>query len=606
MDKKYIEHLGMSSHVDEGLWDTLKARATGYTQAGKNLLGKSVGETEGAKFGVIFKSFVAKAVQTIMDLGTVLSPYEQSGKLSDPQKEELLKFHAAKLALLKVAKAKLSEANLFTRPFKLLGAIATGNPDTIIAAYRKQILDQWEVFVKDAKKLNIVPDQYIFRKIAAFAPAVPEALEKLGGALGKSLISAVPSSPQGIQFQPTTPAANATSSPVVPAAAVKPETNPVAASPAPPPIPMPQAVSHPQKQFTVNSDSGAAIAVDLIVQSWIKIADQLLSKSMGEAIEEPEKLPVKGKEQEPSDDDEPVGKLVTKIKGEVRRDASKAEVVLEPTPPVEHVFKDRTKSVMFHLRYAFVKDNSEHAFDYFAESYQRDPSSNKAKLLQKDNGWSHVLLFDAFDVVDANSGAANYSFDMMKNLQKADPEMYQKVQEGMKITGPITGYNELNKKVTDGLYNLLQGIQPRNWRGERNLTVDPSKVLSGAHGLTPPLVGNPETSTTLEPEDKPARPSQKARATQIAEPPLGEPEKPKTTGKVVSKAKQKKAGTAPLGKKSATKKATETNPPIEPPKMTPEQYRDYLIKKKELKGTEDAIKKGFGEAFNPPMKDFFS
>ena len=88
MDEKYIENLGMSANVDEGLWDRLKSKASGFKQAAQNLSGTGVGDTESAKFNSIFKSFIKKSVQTIEDLIRVLQAYAQAGKLSSEQKAQ--------------------------------------------------------------------------------------------------------------------------------------------------------------------------------------------------------------------------------------------------------------------------------------------------------------------------------------------------------------------------------------------------------------------------------------------------------------------------------------------------------------------------------------
>ena len=57
MDENYIENLGGSPYIDEGLWDRLRSRAAGYTQAAKNLAFKGTTPVGEVKFKRIFNVY---------------------------------------------------------------------------------------------------------------------------------------------------------------------------------------------------------------------------------------------------------------------------------------------------------------------------------------------------------------------------------------------------------------------------------------------------------------------------------------------------------------------------------------------------------------------
>ena len=98
MDEKYIENLGMSPHIDEGLWDRLKSRVSAFTQGAKNISGfGNVGTTESAKFNSLFRNFVNTELSLIRS--TINALYMQVRKkqilISEPDLSQYANEHAA-------------------------------------------------------------------------------------------------------------------------------------------------------------------------------------------------------------------------------------------------------------------------------------------------------------------------------------------------------------------------------------------------------------------------------------------------------------------------------------------------------------------------------
>lgn len=620
MDEKYIENLGMSANVDEGLWDRLKSRASVFKQAAQNLSGTNVGDTESTKFNTIFKSFIKKSVQTIEDLIRVLQPYVQVGKLSAEQTTQLQKFADASVALQQVEKLPLSEANLFTRPFSSLGAIATGNPDKILDAYKAQIDGHYQSFLKDAQRLNIVPANYIPRKVASISPAVPEAMQKLGDALGKQLVGAPATAsrpmPTGAlpPSAPTTPPA----APTPPAPAPEAPAAPVSAtvpSPVPPTVPKADTSTEPESSMLApmaKAASAAAVepekptvvapaaekpiepakpeelkssAASEVAQIWASLGTQAIEKIITSVAS---------------------GDMIDLISGYVKRDASKAETTFPAKPPVEVKLNTGT-IILWHLRYQNSREIQNHQIQILAEKQSVD------KKVKRSNEWEDFIIFGAEDVIDDN-GDPIQTFDVMAIIKKTNPDLGNTIENGLKISG-MSISPDTNKKMATALSDIAGATMPDSNRGDREIQRGstaargdtPDKTVSGL-GTPPPPIEGPKKP---EPQEKPA-PERRSRTVQSA------PSSPKSAAKPAAKKPEVKK---PEAKKPDAPKAVEkpTSKPApkkeEPPKaaepaksaavgskappIPKEKYADYLRAKA-------AKEKNLEEGISPGLKDFFS
>lgn len=626
MDDKYIENLGMSANVDEGLWDRLKSRASGFKQAAQNLSGTGVGENESAKFNSIFKSFIKKSVQTIEDLIHVLQPYVQAGKLSPEQTAQLQQFSDASVALQQVENLPLSEANLFTRPFSSLGAIATGNPDKILDAYKAQIDGHYQSFLKDAQRLNIVPANYIPRKVASISPAVPEAMQKLGRALGKQLVGAPATAsrpmPTGAlpPSAPTTPPAAPTPPAPAPEAPVAPVSSPVP-SPVPPtaqkadtsPEPESSMLAPMAKAATAEPEKPAVVAPVAVSPEPVKPEEPKAASTGDESgsgdaavyalIEKAvEKINDNLRSTDPSSEKE--GRVATSpmlddIQSYTVRDAWKALVPFPPSPAV--VVKTPEWKLEWKLRYKPEKDAHGHTIQFLWEIENLKTGEKKAP-----SNWQTLLTFSPTDVINKDTLGPRTTFDVFKKIAETNPKLGTIIQQKMPTSSKA---ETLKRDAIGSLRNLTHATRSSSAeRGLRKLSNNPEE--EGGTSIekateTPPL-GGPERP---EPQEKPA-PERRSRTVQ------SKPSSPKAAAKSDAKpvAAKKPEVKKPEAPKAAAKPASKPSPKKEePPKaaepekptavgsktIPKEKYADYL----KAKATKE---KNLEEGVIPGLKDFFS
>ena len=233
MDENYIENLGGSPYIDEGLWDRLRSRAAGYTQAAKNLAFKGTGNVENQRFATLFKKYLTNSLDIITDAAGILIRYENTRKLTPEQMDEVYKMEALETALKAATQIDLSEA--FFRPFKVTAAIASGDVNIIIETYKQQLTDQYATFLNDALKMNVNVQQHL-QRLPLEAQTV---LKALGDLTGQNLFGPIPQA--GTPKPAPTMADLPEPTPIGKTATTTPATTPAAATPTPTPAPTPTA-----------------------------------------------------------------------------------------------------------------------------------------------------------------------------------------------------------------------------------------------------------------------------------------------------------------------------------------------------------------------------
>lgn len=467
MDNKYIENLGMCNQVDEGLWDRLKSRAVGYAQAGKNILGKGTTEMQAAQFSSLFKKFLNNSISTIKDFYRVMVPFVNAGKATPEEKQQIDDIVSLSWSIQDIqdiGSVPITEANLFTRPFSVLGAQASGKVQNIIDAYKKLLRTHYESFINDAKKLNIVPAEYITRKIGATFPAAKDFIDKIETVTGYKTstkpapipASPAPVAPSGPEKPTDVPVASIPASPTVPSAAPVPSTSaPVTPTPAPtvPPVLSPGksslllADNHPEKL------------------GWMAVYKILNLLS-------------------------PDGKMLDDIHSYIRRDASKAEVPF-PANPALDIKSDDGEIIKLHMRYKAVKSISGHAIQIHLEKKTKDPSGKT--ISQRAPRWEEFIKFAPSDVITMD-GKLNTSFDLLKNIDRNNPAVAKKMDDVDPDVLP-----EINRKMVEALASIVEASVPDNERGKRRLGGDKAEEPLPGHeketpGLEPPP-GGPKAPT---------------------------------------------------------------------------------------------------------------
>jgi hypothetical protein len=641
MDENYINNLGMSSEVDEGLWDRLKSRASGYAQAFKNVTGKGATEMEAANFNSLFKTFLKKSIRAIEDLARVLEPHLNTNKLTPQQEAESQKIFEVHWLMKNMETLPVTEANMFTRPFSALGAQASGNVGNILSTYKKLLESYYNSFVTDAKKLNIVPADYITRRIGATYPDATTFLKKFGEAIGKPIGSGPGSTggttttansgpgspastatgpvPSGPTPPPTPPPAAAPAAPVPPAA--KPFTwkapfpkAPVASSPVSAPTPVsaapvtttapaaPAPVAPPASSTPPVAPASPSASPTAPVHSPVP---NLVAQSLDKVIKN---LTPPGFNPDAPEDDKPVNTPMLKtIAGYIKRDANKAEVPFPKDPPIKWVNGDTT--ILWHLRYKYAKDIGGHTIQIHGEVTTNKPGEKPAT--KKSTNWEDLIKFSTPDVL-SRKGGINPAFDVYEKISQSNPALGAEL-----VNAKVSKDPALNKAMAQALRNIEHAAQPQSERGTRQLDVDPDQELSGGTAHGEPIEG-PKTPEEL----KNAPPELKGRTTKTS-PPVSKKVKAaaktaksspkKVSAKTVEPEEQPedmdsppippataKPDEAPVEKKPVIKKADPVAPAAEKKKPTPDEIR------KAEKDRNDKLKKRIGleERVSEDFRDF--
>ena len=549
MDEKYIENLGQSSEVDEGLWDRLKSRAAGYGQAVKNVAAKNIGttDTQNAQFSSLFKTFLNQATKTILDFNKVIKPYQDSGKVTPEQKAQADKISGLYKDVLYMSALPIKEANMFTRPFSTLGAQASGNIDNIIKAYKKLLEGYWTTFLKDAGKLNIVPDQYIGRKVAAVYPEAANFIKKFTDAINVAPIS-TSATPSGTPAPTPAPAPAAPTPPPVPSAAAAPAPAPAPASAAPTPAPAPATpapvvappvASAPAASPTPTPATTTSPAAPVSPATSTPKSDQMNAQLAQMAIKQIMSVLINNTE-----------KFVDKIGGYTTRDASKAMAVFPPTPPVS--VKIPNGKVIWVLRYLNSKEVLRHQIQVLAEAQTAD---NTGKMsVQKNDRWENFIRFSPTDVLE-NDGTPKASVNTLALIKRTNPTLGQTIENGLKALG--TNFSaDIDTDLPKALAEIVYASVPSPERDKRNqekaIEIQPDQQRPGAAAAAAGLMdpqGPPKKGTDVKINPNPDERGQSVQPpkdkTPTATSPKTSPESPAKQGEPVDAKKPAEIPTSP-------------------------------------------------------------
>ncbi len=560
MDENFVENLGMSAHVDEGLWDRLKSRAASFTQGAKNLSGGKlggVGTTESAKFNSLFRSFVAEELSLIKSLDKAVVPWAKH--FTPEEASQVQQIEALEQALKKIDFGKLPVTEALPS-FSNLGARWAGGVQNMLDSYKKRMADTYDNFIKDVTKLNIVPEQYITRKIAASKSGAFEALKALEPVIGKPTTT-------GIRTPTATPAAAPTTSapatPVTTTPAPSPAPSPAAAPSAPPPKP---ATAAPAPAPAPVAPAPKPAAPSAQQSQTAKMAQKAIHKIINQLLS---------------------GKMLDDIEGYIKRDATKAEVPFPPTPPIVSVYPDGTE-IVWHLRYKNSREIQNNLIQVLAEVRTMNPETGKKETGKRSN-WEDFMRFGASDVIDIN-GHEKKNFDILRNIKMTNPAIGKEIENGLNSSGETIDPS-LGEQMAKAFAGVIRASVPKPERGERRLSgpETPEKIGSGPGTPEPPIEG-PKTKEKMvnPPPEKQARvekipppasapePEKKAEPTKVSGPtsaPVSseptkskEPEKPEEPssklkdlvpkdGKEKVKATPEKAARKPTPKKATPKPA---------------------------------------------------
>lgn len=479
MDEKYIDNLDGSNYVDEGMWDRLKSRAAGFTQAAKNISGRNVGDVEQKKFEALFDRFSQRTLKILLDLNNVIQPYISSNRMSPDELAELEKFDDLKTALSQVKRGKISEANLFNRPFSVIGAMASGSPQVIMNAYKKLVESYYNSFIEDAKKLNIVPDNYILRKIGSLNPKIPEVLSKLGVVLGRNLTATIPAAASTEPVSPSPSPITTPTPPPIPTPTPKSPVAPVSGKTPESPIASSKSSSGISPEDSKKMQ-GYRIVYDLINESLKKLVDTLLK---GGKVDSPEESSLTRTP------------MLDKIRGGIAREASKAEAVFPKENPIQITIPATSTTpktiIRWNLRFKVDKEEDKFLIQYIPIRIESLPG--KKPSISRHGKWENLLSFDVLDVSN-EKGYPNPTFDVYKEIEKTNPELGTIIQKVKKIIGKTPDESELNWKIVNALRNVVISSRPDTERGVRNLSTGEPDVE--------------EEPTSTEPEEAPEIPSE--------------------------------------------------------------------------------------------------
>lgn len=499
MENKYIENLGICDHIDEGLWDRIKARTSSYAQAGKNLALGGTTDINVSKFNSIFQKFLTKSMSIVQDFWKVILPYWKEGKFSTSERGQIINILALFSIMSELKNQPLTEANLFTRPFSVLGAQASGNVQNIINSYKKQLTDSYDSFKSDASKLKIDPETYL-KKIGGKNPLANVFLDRYKFALnlttGAASTASSPSAPPVIPSGGT----STTAPPVLPPDRIPPvlpsgrstsSVPPVLPSGVPPVIPSggtsPTASSSSAPPVLSSPSASSSSPTPTATESSLKLAHNEPEKLIGLAINKILTLL------------SPDGKMLDDIHSYIRRDASKAEVPF-PANPVIEIKSSDGGLIKLHMRYKAVKSISGHAIQIHLEKKTKDASGKI--ISQRAPRWEEFIKFAPSDVITLE-GKINPNFNLLRNIFRNNPEVAN-VMPSFLVTPTI------NQKMAEALAGIVEASVPDSERGVRRIGDTPppgTEKGSDIHATTP---APPEAKTPVE---RPSSPDKTGRET---------------------------------------------------------------------------------------------
>lgn len=557
MDEKYIEHLGMSQHIDEGLWDRLKSKASAFTQGAKNISGGklgAVGTTETAKFNSLFRSFVNDQLSIIRSLDKALIPWAQHA--TPEETAEIQKVEALETALKGIDFGKLPVTEALPS-FSNIGARIQGGVTNILNSYKQRLSSTYDSFINDVRKMNIVPDQYISRKIAGGHSGAKEALEALGQVIGKQTVpTAMPSIPS--------PAPAATSEPP------KPSATPTTPAPATPPSSAPAATPEKPETTPETPFDTTGIPTDKLIPPELgaresaeaavfKLGQQTLNKIITEIPAA--KLPVKEAETTGEEDDR---SMLSLIKGEWIKNAYKAQHPFPKDPPVYVVSPNGVYS-FWDLRWRFEKENHGHLIEISSVDKQRVPTG-EFKTLREGN-WVPFLRWNIFDVASKETGRPLPNVDYVELITRTNRVFGDAIKKSSAVLKTEFIDAGTAKKLTDALYSIALILAREPERGKKQLggaETEPERMAASKMSAVTGAPEKPMAPDTL----KNVPPQEKGRSGYTAEP-EGEP--PKKSEEPPSAAPSEPSKPSP----------TEPTKPVEPgkkpePEKKPEEPSSKL------------------------------
>lgn len=558
MDEKYIDNLGMSPYIDEGLWDKWKARAAGYSQAAKNIATSGTTPQQSAQFNSLFKTFSAKSVKTLSDFIKVMHPYWIANKLTSEERKQIDVMNDLKLTLVNLKLDPVTEANIFTRPFSTLGAQASGMASNIIKAYQKILKGYFDAFSRDVKALGMDPVQ-VLRK------SQPDLYPKIQQAFGMPAVSSV---------APTTlpaPTPAPTSVPSTPTSAVpKPPTK----SAIPPLLKQlfdDKLIGHYQLDDVFDEYIKTGVPVEEILVK-LRILDMDYLQNNYPDLLDPKNKPVPtstpsvpappspvapaGSTTPPSSPVAPVtptpgassstpagtppeGKtlpsmkvtttgnmiyslttqtinklivtlqegrdMLERIKSEGRRMRNKTIVEFDiDNPPV----KAEKNGLVYKwaLRYRYNKSNDSHCFDIALRTTDPRGQTDKAKM------WTPFVEYTDFDVIDDEDlGEIKPGFDVLATIKNTNPELGNILEQSMAKENETID-SSVNQEIANVFANVATVMDPesveRNVRAGKETRDDedaPDKLGGSGKGETPSAPpAAPETPAPAKPEEEPA------------------------------------------------------------------------------------------------------
>lgn len=518
MDTKYIENVGMTN-IDEGMWNQLKAKASGIDQMRKNVFSRGSSDVKDVQFDSLFKNFLGKCVRTLEDFHTVISPKIDANKMTPAQEKKIANLFALRSLMKKIEKVPIKEANIFTRPFSAIGAQAWGNLDSIIATYQKLLRGYYTSFIEDAAKLNIVPKEYLARKIASAHPIAKSFFQKFNTAVGlkKPVDTTTPvNAPSMGTVTSTSPATSSTttasttpnvSTPASSASIPTPVTStPVSSAIAPAPTPSTHS-SVPTSSSSTPPPIAASTAAPVKPKENSPLIEtqppqktfELAQKSIEKIVNDLNKGVHEMAQPDESDVEDVTMNMTDLIRKYIKRNATKAEYPF-PKPPVEVVDNVTKEKSIWFLRYHYAKDIAGHQIDFYQEDL--DAYNNVKK---KDNHWQLLLKFSASDVIDRNSLELNGSFDVMKNISRSNPKLAEKIQEGEQSSGKRFTNTGLNQKVAEALRQVIRAESTEDPRGKRQQNIGKPEQERGEKP-DDPIADTPQTaqavSTKISPENQ--------------------------------------------------------------------------------------------------------
>lgn len=563
MDEKYIEHLGMSQHVDEGLWDRLKSKAAAFSQGVKNIAGGRIGDVgtvEAAKFNSLFKNFVSNELSLIKSLMSALKPWLQYA--TDKEAEQIMQIQDLDHALRSIDFKKLPVTEALPS-FSNIGARIQGGVSNILNSYKNRIAATYDSFLNDVRRMNIVPEQYIARKIVSSVPGAKEALEALSKVTGKPISGLTPTpaptpTPASKLATPApTPAPKLATPAPIPSTAA-----PSAPTPTSPTVPTPTAHTTPPETSkplkasdklipaTLDDRQAEAVAVFKLSQQAIqKIIKEIPASAHGlsEALKSPE--------DEKEDANLDMLGIIKKYWG---RDATKASHPFSKEPTV-NVFYEKDKiHTYWDMRWKFVKEIYGHSIEISSIDKQVDPSG-AVKVLRESN-WIPFLKWNANNVIDEKTGGPKFNIDPFSLIEQATPAIAKLIREAeqlmkTKFFDPVT-----SKKLINSLYSitLIVAREPERGKkqlggGEPELELEPERRAASKMSAVAGAPEKPEAPGDI----KNVPPEKKGRSGSIEEPPA-KGEKPKKEPTPTT--------AAPTSSKSSKSSPTEPSKAEEPKK----------------------------------------